>query len=157
MDTHIDVAGIAGLKENARQIALLNWATARLEQLSHRSATGDGIKDMLDCLAYFTREHFGYQERLLKEYSDQHAYLMDRMAVHAEFRHRLAQIYMDATRSDVTVADRLNALCHELWLDSQTQQETFAEIVSKAKKIPKIRRKTRPNSTPFHALLRFDS
>jgi hemerythrin len=157
MDTDIDVAGVAGLKESARQIALLNWATARIEQLSHQKTPGDSINDLLDCLAYFTREHFGYQERLLKEYSDQRAYLMDRMAVHAEFRHRLAQIYMDAIRGDHTVTERLNALCHELWLDIKTHQDAFAEAARNTGKEPKLRRKARRDATPFYSALRFDS
>lgn len=157
MDTCIDTAGVAGLREYDRQIALLNWATARLEYLSHRRGIADNLKELLDCLAYFTREHFGYQERLLKECGDQRAYLMERMASHSEFRHRLAQIYMDALHGDATVTARLSALCQELWLDFQTQQETFAEIVSKSEKKPNLRRKTRRNSTPFHAILRSDS
>lgn len=157
MDTHIDTASPASLKEYTRQIALLNWASAKLEQLSHQGRTTDSINDLLDCLAYFTREHFGYQERLLKEYSSHRTYLMERMRVHGEFRHRLAHIYLDAMRGDATVAERLNALCQELWLDIQTQQETFAEVASKAEKEPKLRRKARRDATPFNAVLRFDS
>lgn len=157
MDTHIDTASPTSLKEYTRQLALLNWATAKLEQLSHRSGTADSINDLLDCLAYFTREHFGYQERLLKEYSSQRAYLMERMTIHGEFRHRLAHIYLDAMRGDATVAERLNALCQELWLDIQTQQEAFAEVASKAEAEPRLRRRPRRDATPFNAVLRFDS
>jgi hypothetical protein len=112
---------------------------------------------MLDCVAYFTREHFGFQERVLKECGEQRTYLMDRMAVHYDFRRRLAQIYLDAMRGDITVAERLSSLCHELWLDIQTQQETFTKIISGSEDAPKLRRKQRHEATPFHKALRFDS
>lgn len=157
MDTDLGTASAPGLKEDARQMALLHWATARLELLSNRSQASDGIAELLDCLAYFTREHFGFHERLLKEYSAQRTYLMERMAVHGEFRRRLAAIYMDAMRGDPTVTDRLNALCQELWLDIRTQQETLDEIARKAAKEPRLRLRKRRDATPFYAALHFDS
>jgi hemerythrin len=157
MDMVTEAATPAGAKEKDRQIALLNWATTKLDNIAGRHSARDSLSELLDCMAYFTREHFGFQERLLKDCSEHRAYLMERMAVHGEFRRRLAQIYLDAMRGDLTVAERLSSLCHEIWLDIQTQQETFAKIVGTGDETHKMRRKQRKDATPFHNALRFDS
>jgi hemerythrin len=157
MDMVKETASPAGTTDNDRQIALLNWATTKLDNIAGHHSTQDNVSELLDCMAYFTREHFGFQERLLKDCSEHRAYLMERMAVHGEFRRRLAQIYLDAMRGDLTVAQRLSSLCHEIWLDIQTQQEAFAKIVGNRGEAPKTRRKTRPAAIPFRNALRFDT
>lgn len=157
MDMVTEVATPTGTNDNDRQIALLNWTATKLDNLAGHRSTRDNLGELLDCMAYFTREHFGFQERLLKDCSEHRAYLMERMAVHGEFRRRLAQIYLDAMRGDLTVAERLSSLCHEIWLDIQTQQETFAKIVGTGDETHKMRRKQRKDATPFHNALRFDS
>jgi hypothetical protein len=157
MDTVLDVASINGTREKDHRIALLNWATTKVDQIAGHNSARDGLSELLDCVAYFTREHFGFQERLLKECGEQRAYLMDRMAAHYDFRRRLAQLYLDAMRGDATVAERLSTLCHELWLDIQTQQDAFAEIVASSEDAPRLRRKQRQDATPFRKALRFDS
>jgi hemerythrin len=157
MDMVTEAATPAGKNENDRQIALLNWTATKLDNIAGHRSTRDNLSELLDCMAYFTREHFGFQERLLKDSSEHRTYLMERMAVHGEFRRRLAQIYLNAMRGDLTVAEQLSSLCHEIWLDIQTQQEAFAKIVGTGEKPHKMRRKQRKDATPFLKALRFDS
>jgi hemerythrin len=119
----VNSAEVTSTRESDRQLALLNWARTKIELIATRSDPGDSLDDLLDFAGHFTREYFGYQERLLKEAAAHHEHLMERTGTHNEFRRRLARVCADAANGDATVAKRLNALCHELWLDVQTQRD----------------------------------
>jgi len=144
MDVGIGVRSPKAIDESSEQKALLAWATERIDQFANDYSRAQGLGELLDWLAYFTREHFGLQQRLLNECSRQREYLLDRVNVHCEFRRRLAQLCIDTMRRDPSVPQRLSALCHDLLADAQAQQETLANIVREAAVTPKLRRKPRP-------------
>lgn len=151
------VAEVASTKEGDRQLALLNWARIRIDRLASRPDAGASVDELLDFMAHFTREYFGYQERLLKEAAAHHGHLMKRRATHAEFRRRLAHIRADAVNGHASVPARLNALCQELWLDVLTQREEFSALVQSMESPPKLRHAYRHDSKAFRAILRADS
>lgn len=157
MDAIVNVAEVTSTREADRQLALLNWAMAKIERIASLSGPCDGLDNLLDFMAQFTREYFGYQERLLQEAAAQHEHLMERRKTHAEFRSRLARICADAANGDASVARRLNALCVELWLDVQTQRDDFSAIVHGTDSTPRLRSKPRPDSEALCTILRADS
>jgi len=144
MDKAMGAGHPGGIDENNRQEALLAWATERIARLTHDFGGTRQLDGLLDWVAWFTREHFGLQQRLLTECGRRNDYLLERMRVHSEFRRRLAQLCIDTMRRDTSVAERLNALCHDLLADARAQQEKLAGIVREAAVAPKVRRKPRP-------------
>ncbi|MDD5295302.1 MAG: hypothetical protein PHU46_00180 [Rhodocyclaceae bacterium] len=146
-----------GLQEHDRQKALLAWATASIEQFAHRQGPMDHFGQMLDWVAYFTREHFGFQQRLLNECSQQRDYLMSRVAAHCDFRRELAQLYMDSMHGDATVPERLRTLCHELMQDAQAQEQAFADIVRGSGASLKVRKTPRQRPLAQEAAKLFES
>jgi len=157
MDAGIGFGNLGGIDENNRQQALLAWATERIDQFTRDYSQAQHIGEFLDWLAYFTREHFGLQQRLLNECSRQQEYLLDRVKVHCEFRRRLAQLCIDSMRRDPSVGERLNALCHDLLADARAQQETLADIVREAAVPPRARRRPRHAELATQATQLFDS
>ncbi len=155
MDTAV-TSEVATARETDRQLALLTWARTRIDRIASQADAGERIEDLLDFMAHFTREYFGFQERLLTEAAAQREYLLDRSTAHAEIRGRLAQIYADAVNGDPGAAKRLSGLCHELWLDIQTQQDEFSAVLRDGGQTPRLRQKPRLDTPPFMAMLRFD-
>ncbi len=143
--------------ENDQQKALLAWATASIEQLTHHKGPMEHFGQMLDWVAYFTREHFGFQRRLLNECSQQREYLMSRMEVQCDFRRKLAQLYVDSMHGDTTVPERLRALCQELLQDAQAQEQAFSEIVCGSDASPKVRKTPRQRPLAQEAAKIFDA
>lgn len=138
--------GADGIRENHRHNELLAWATTRIDQLTSGECARQQLCEMLDWMAYFTREHFGFQQRLLAECSRQREHLLNRAAVHGEFRRQLAQLCIDSTRGDPSVPERLRALCHQLLADAQAEQAAFSDLVRASGKPPRLRadRRRRP-------------
>jgi hemerythrin len=137
MDT--TVKGADGILENSRHNELLAWATARIDQLTSGECARHQVNELLDWMAYFTREHFGFQERLLAQCGRHYDHLVNRAAVHLEFRRQLAQLCIDATRGDATVPERLRELCHKLLEDSRAEQEAFSELMKVSGSNPRLR------------------
>jgi hypothetical protein len=132
-----------GIAEHDRQNALLASAAARIDPATNIREAREQVVDLLDWLAYFTREHFGFQQRLLNECSQHREYLLNRMAIHNEFRRRLAQLCLDTMRGDATVPARMRALCEELQDDARAHDDVFASILRNDGASPKLRRKPR--------------
>jgi hemerythrin len=131
--------GADGIHENHRHNELLAWATRRIDQLTSGECARQQVSEFLDWMAYFTREHFGFQERMLAECCRQRDYLARRAAIHLEFRRELAQLCIDSTRGDPTVAERLSGLCHRLLADAQAEQDAFSELVRTGGKPARLR------------------
>jgi hypothetical protein len=155
MDT--TVKGADGIRENHRHNELLAWATARIDQLTSGECARQQVCELVDWMAFFTREHFGFQERLLAENARQREYLSDRAAVHCEFRRRLAQLCIDSTRGDRTVPERLRELCHDILEDARVQQEAFSELVTAGGKHTRLRTDPRRERLAVEALQMFDT
>jgi hypothetical protein len=157
MEMGIGIGSPDGVAENDQQKALLTWATARIDQLANEKGAREHLGELLDWVAYFTREHFGFQQRLLNECSQYREYLLSRVAVHCEFRRKLAQLCVDMMRRDSTVPERLRSLCHELLQDGQAHDEVFSEIVRKGGADPKLRKKPRRGQVAVEAAHLFKS
>lgn len=155
MDT--TVKGADGIRENHRHNELLAWATACIDQLTSGDSARQQVCELVDWMAFFTREHFGFQERLLAETARQHEYLSNRTAVHGAFRRRLAQLCIDGTRGDRSVPERLRDLCHDILEDARIQQEAFSELVSTGSKRTRLRTDPRRERLAVEALQMFDS
>lgn len=155
MDT--TVKGADGIRENHRHNELLAWATSRIDQLTSGPCARQQMCELVDWMAYFTREHFGFQERLLAETAKQREYLANRAAVHGEFRRRLAQLCIDGTRGDRTVAERLRALCHDILEDARIQHDVFSELVGAGGKRMRLRTDPRRERLAAEALQMFDA
>jgi hypothetical protein len=149
--------GADGIREIHRHNELLAWATSRIDQLTSGECARQQICELVDWMAYFTREHFGFQERLLAETAKQRDYLTNRAAVHCEFRRRLAQLCIDGTRGDHTVPGRLRDLCHDILEDARIQQEAFSELVSAGGKRTRLRTDPRRERLAREALQMFDT
>jgi hypothetical protein len=111
----------------------------------------------MEFLAHFTRDYFGYQERLLGNSTLHVEQLAERKATHAEFQRRIARLYADAVGGDPTLPRRLNAICQELWLDVQTRRDEFSALAERPDTTPQPRSKARPDSAALRAILRFNS
>ncbi len=146
-----------GIGECCRHNELLAWATARIEQLTDGACARQQVCDMLDWMAYFTREHFGFQERLLAECSKQREYLSNRAAVHSEFRRQLAQLCLDSIRGDATVPARLRELCHQMLRDAHAQQEAIADLVRNSGTNTRLRANPRRGRLAVEAAQQFES
>ena len=157
MDTIDKVAEPVGTKEADRQFALLDWARTRIDGIANRGAPADRLDALMEFLAHFARDYFGYQERLLGSSTLHVELLAERKATHAEFQHRLAQLYADAIGGDPALPRRLNALCQELWLDVQTRRDEFSELAARPDTTPQPRSQLRPDSAALRAILRFNS
>lgn len=155
MDT--TVKGADGIRENHRHNELLAWATARIDQLTSGDCARHQVCELVDWMAFFTREHFGFQERLLAESARQREYLSNRAAVHGEFRRRLAQLCVDGTRGDRTVPERLRELCHDILEDARIQQDAFSELVTAGGKRTRLRTDPRRERLAIEALQMFDT
>jgi hypothetical protein len=131
------------VEENDRRQALLAWVSTRVEQLANQQDVREPLGELLDWVAYFTREHFGFQQRLLNECSQRREYALSRMATHSEFRKRLATICVDIVRCDPTVPERLRALCSDLRQDAQSHDDVVAQIVCSGSAGRKLRKKPR--------------
>lgn len=145
-----------GIAENDRQNALLASAAAKIDQAATTRDAREQVGDLLDWLAYFTREHFGFQQRLLNECSQHREYLLSRMAVHGEFRRRLAQLCVDTMRGDATVPQRMRALCQELQEDARAHDAVFVSILRDDGVSPRLRRKPRRGHIPVEAGPQFE-
>lgn len=148
---------VDGVRENHRHNELLAWATARIDQLTSGDCARQQVCEMVNWMAFFTREHFGFQERLLAETTRQREYLSSRAVAHGEFRRRLAQLCVDGARGDQTVPERLRALCHDILEDARIQQETFSEIVTAGGKGERLRIDPRRERLAIEALRMFDT
>jgi hypothetical protein len=157
MDAIESVAEVTSSKESDRQLALLNWARMKIDRIAKHSDSSDRLNDLVNFMARFTREYFGFQERMLSESAANHEYLAERKATHAEFRRRLAHIYADVTNGNATAPERLSALCHELWLDLQTQRDEFSATIHDGSLAARLRRSPRADDANLHDILRFDS
>jgi hypothetical protein len=142
MDVSVSFEKVDVIDENGRQKALLAWATARIDQLTGLGADHQ-LDDYLDWLAYFTREFFGFQQRMLNQCSEQRDYLFRRMEAHCEFRRRLARLSIDMIRNDPTVAERLRSLCHDLLDDAEANEQKLSEILEHGAMSLKLRRQPR--------------
>jgi hypothetical protein len=149
--------GAEGIRENHRHNELLAWATGRIDKLTSGDCARHQVSELLDWMAYFTREHFGFQERLLAECSRQREYLARRAAIHLEFRRELAQLCVDCTRGDPTVPERLSVLCHRLLEDSQAEQNAFSELLSVGGKSTRLRADRRRRPLSEEALQNLDA
>jgi hypothetical protein len=138
--------GADGIRENRRHNEVLAWAISRIDQITSGECARQQLCGMLDWMAYFTREHFGFQQRLLAECSRQREHLLMRAAVHGEFRRQLARLCIDGTRGDPSVPERLRALCHQLLADAQAEQAAFSDLVRAGGKPARLRadRRRRP-------------
>lgn len=157
MDAIAKVAEPVGRKEADRQFALLDWARTRIDGIASRGASADRLDALMEYLAYFTRDYFGYQERLLGASTRYVEQLAERKATHAEFQRRLNRLYAEAIGGDPTLASRLNALCLELWLDVQTQRDEFSALAARPDTTAQPRSKARPDSATLRAIVRFNS
>jgi len=135
-----------GIEENCRHNDLLARATAQIDQLVSGASARQYMGELLDWMAYFTREHFGFQERLMAECAKQRDYLAGRAAVHGEFRRKLARLCIDSTRGDPTVPERLRALCHEILDDAQAQHAALPDLLEEGGAAMRLRadRRRRP-------------
>jgi hypothetical protein len=143
MVTGMDVRYVDGIEEGDRNQILLARATSEIDRIAGGNSGMEALGEMLDWLAHFTREHFGFQRRLLNDYSRHRDYLFDRVAVHCEFRRRLADLCIDMLRRDASVPERLSCLCRELLDDVQANDEFFSEIVRNGESDAKLRKKRR--------------
>jgi hypothetical protein len=143
MTTVFDVANIDGIELAQRNSALLAQATAEIERIARQNARTDALGETLDLLAQFTREHFGFQRRLLNECSQHREYLFARVAAHCEFRRRLSELCVDALRRDSTVPERLGSLCRELQTDVEAHDAIVSEIVRNGDSGTKLRKRLR--------------
>lgn len=131
------------IREFDRQHTLLAWAMARIDGLVTERTAKETLGEWLDWVAYFTREHFGFQRRLLNECGERRDYVLSRVAAHCAFRRQLAQLYIDMMRRDPTVAERLRALCHDLQQDLRAHDERLADLVRNGNQRPRLRRRPR--------------
>lgn len=143
---------VDGIHENHRHGELLAWATTRIDQLTSGDCARQRVSELLDWMAYFTREHFGFQERVLAECSRQRDYLARRTAIHLEFRRELARLCVDCTRGDPTVPERLSFLCHRLLEDAQAERDAFSEQMRAAGKPARLRADRRRHPLSDEAL-----
>ncbi|MBU1237882.1 MAG: hypothetical protein KJ634_13285 [Gammaproteobacteria bacterium] len=146
-----------GIVENARHSDLLAWAAERIDQLTNGGYARRNMSDLLDWMAYFTREHFGFQERMLAECGKQREYLSRRTEVHCRFRRQLAQLCLDSMRGDASVPERLRSLCHDILQDAQTQQEQFAELVRDSAVATRLRVDPRRGPLAIEAARQFET
>ena len=142
MDTGFGADNLRVIHENGQQKALLAWATARIDQME-AAAQVRRLDDMVDWLAYFTREFFGFQQRLLSECGQQNEYLFGRIAAHNEFRRRLARLSLDMVRCDPSVPERLRSLCHDLLADAEANDQKLSEIFGSDIAALRLRRQPR--------------
>jgi hypothetical protein len=142
MDIGFGAGNLRVIDENMRQKALLAWATSRIDQMA-APAQARQLDDLVDWLAYFTREFFGFQRRLLSECGQQNEYLFGRIAAHSEFRRRLARLSLDTVRCDPSVPERLRSLCHDLLADAEANDQKLSEIFGSGIAALKLRRQPR--------------
>jgi hypothetical protein len=157
MDAIAKPAEPVGLKEVDRQFELLDWARTRIDGIANHGAPADRIDALIEVLAHFCRDYFGYQERLLGNSTVHLVELAERKVTHAEFQQRLAHLYTNAIGGDPNLPRLLNALCHELWLDVQTRRDEFAALAERPDTTPPPRGKVRTDSAALRAILRFNS
>lgn len=157
MDIGTGIRSPGGVGEDNQQQALLAWATARIDELANQRGDKPQLGETLDWLAYFTREYFGFQQRMLTECSQHREYLFSRMAVHCEFRRRLAQLCVDMVRRDPTVPERLSGLCHDLLADAQAHDKMLSEILRNGEAAPRLRKKPRRGEPAAMASRVFES
>ena len=134
----------SGIEEFERQFGLLAWTTGRLDMLPDNKVQRELMQDMLDWLAHYTREYFGFQERLMREFWNPDSFTA-RMQAHMKFRRRLSALCLDMMRGDPTVAGRMRALCHEMLEDVQTHDQPFVDFLKETRPPIRLRRKTRHN------------
>lgn len=123
-------SAVTGREEHERQNQLLERVTDRIDCLQRGNCAQHQMLELMDWMAHFTREHFGFQERLLAECGRQREHLVHRATVHAGFRRQLAQLCIDGMRGDLSVATRLSALCHQILDDARVEQETLSELLN---------------------------
>ena len=141
MDKSRDTSGI---DEFERQFGLLAWTTGRLDMLPAQKVQQELVQDMLDWLAHYTREYFGFQERLMREFWNPEAFKA-RMHAHMNFRRKLSSLCLDMMRGDPTVAERMRALCHEMLEDAQAHDRPFVDFLKETQPPIRLRRKSQHN------------
>ncbi len=134
----------SGIDEFDRQFGLLEWTTGRLDTLPDANVRRELMQDMLDWLAHYTREYFGFQERLMREFWNPEAFSA-RMNAHVMFRRKLSSLCLDMMRGDPTVAERMRALCHEMLEDAQVHDQPFVAFLRETQAPVRLRRKSRHN------------
>jgi hemerythrin len=136
-----------GVMEIQEQVALLRCVTAKIDRLeSEKNTSHEYLGGLLDWVAHFTREHFGFEQRflrLLNEHTHYKPYVSRRVAVHLEFRRRLAQLEIDETCQDKMVPERLRLFCHELLHDVEAHEQVISRVVRKSGAGPRLRNKPR--------------
>jgi hypothetical protein len=143
MAKSIDLVSPEAIPANDQQQALLSWAATRIDQIRQESDFKEHLAGLLDWIAHFTRERFGFQQRLLTEYSQHRDYLLRRVAVHYDFRRRLCTLYIDSLYQDPTVTERLRALCNEILQDAQAHEKALLDLLRKEGSEPRLRTKPR--------------
>lgn len=141
--------GRAEVQEDKRHQALLAKVTEAIDRFAETNAPRESLCEALDWMAHFTREHFGFQRRLLDQCSGHRDYLFRRAEVHAEFRRQLTQICLDMMRGDRTVPERLRSLCHQLLDDAQAQGQVLSDLMRGSH--VKVRRKPRHDQLESNA------
>ena len=146
-----------GIAESNQQKALMLWATANIDELANQNGAREHLCELVDWVAHFTREHFGFQQRLLNECGRNQEYLLRRMAVHGAFRRQLAQLCIDGVHGDTTVPERFRTICHEIVNDVQAQEEVFTKILCAEAPGLKLRGKPRRGQLATKAEKLFES
>lgn len=143
MDAAVAIVSPEGIEECDRRQALLAEATATIDRIAEARTSASALGEFLDWLAHFTREHYGFQQRLLNECSRHREYVFSRIAAHAEFRRRLSQICIDMLRRDASVPERLRVLCHEMLADAEKHDRILSELIRSGTTMPRLRRARR--------------
>jgi hemerythrin len=149
MDRYI-AAFSRGVKEIDEQCELLARTVGHLDQLADADVRAELLDNFLNWLAHFTREHFGFQQRLIRSCGDSQE-LLRCMAAHNDLRKRLSDLCLDALRRDATVATRLRDLGHQLLADVQTRDRGLLDHVRSQRLPVSFRRGRRAHTTPLTA------
>lgn len=149
MDRYI-AAFSRGVKEIDEQRELLARTVERLDRLTDAEVRAELLDHFLNWLAHFTREHFGFQQRLIRMCCDGQE-LSRCMAAHGELRKQLSALCLDALRRDATVAARLRTLGHQLLDDVQTRDSGLLDQVRSKRSQVSFRRSRRAHGVPLTA------
>jgi hypothetical protein len=139
-----------GVDEIDEQRELLARTVERLDGLTDAEVRAELLDHFLNWLAHFTREHFGFQQRLIRMCCDGQE-LSRCVAAHGEMRKQLSALCLDALRRDATVAARLRALGHRLLDDVQTRDSGLLDKVRSQRPRVSFRRGRRTHGAPLTA------
>lgn len=147
--------GNAAIREIAQHNALLAWVTGRID-LQPDKVCAEFLLNLANWLAFYTREHFGLQQRLFRECCF-NPELADRAIAQFQYRRRLAELCLDIVRGDPTVTGRMRALCHEVLSDAQIHDGPFFDFIQSKGLDPVVRKRPRPDQLHACAGHLFDS